>query len=188
MTRDHPEQQILHKAVAVVVLLSAAALEGCAQPGQSGNNSESNCRDAEFAPPFEHLDGCSPSQVVLAAVQTTFTYRPDQQADQGASFQLATPLMDSALAAHMDTTAHILAPITSAQWQRWRDSNVSVVATARLGADDHPPDTGVTFARVAAVTLAPDNRDPSILLTVFVRATRADSLVGWRVSALEVRT
>ncbi|MFE3795770.1 hypothetical protein KHQ06_24490 [Nocardia tengchongensis] len=172
----------------MVVLLSAAVLEGCAQPGQSENNAERNCRAAQFVPPFEHLDGCSPSQVVLAAMQTAFTYRPGQQADQGAAFQSATPLMDSALAARMDTTAHILAPITGQQWQRWRDLDVSVVATARLGADDHPPDTDVTFARVAAVILQPDNRDPSVLLTVFVRAARPDSSVGWRVSALEVRT
>lgn len=188
MTRDHPEQQILHTTVAAVVIVSAAALAGCAQPGTPDGNAETECSAAHFVPPFDHVDGCSPSQVALAAVQTVFTYRPDQQADQGASFQLATPLMVAALAARTDTTAHILAPITGSLWQRWRDQHVSVTVTARLGVDDHPPDTELSFARVVAVTLAPDNRDPSILLTVFVRATRSDSSVAWRVSALEVRT
>ncbi|MEV6096194.1 hypothetical protein [Nocardia sp. NPDC051981] len=188
MTCDHPEKKALHAAVAVVVILSAAVLEGCAQPGTSDGSAKIDCRAMQFVSPFENIDGCSPSQVALAAVQTVFAYRPDQQADQGASFQSATPLMVPVLAARTDTTAHILAPITGPQWQRWRDLGVSVVATAHLGADDHPPDTDVTFARVAAVTLQPDNRDPSILLTVFVRATRPDSSVAWRVSALEVRT
>ncbi|MFE3757934.1 hypothetical protein ACFXO9_26805 [Nocardia tengchongensis] len=142
----------------------------------------------QFVRPFEGIDACSPSAVAVAAIQTTFTYRPAQQADQGSSFRAAAPLMDAALAARWDAGATVLAPVTASQWQSWREGGVTIVASARLGADDHPPDTGVSFERVAAVTLQPDHAGPEIDLTAFVRAGRPDSSAGWRVSALEVRT
>lgn len=124
---------------------------------------------------------------MVAALQTVFSYRPSEQADQSSSFRVAAPLMTPDFAARWDTAGSVLAPITSMQWQQWSTRGVVLTATARLGEDDHPPDTDTTFARVAAVALRPADGTPSLSLAVYARAIRPSAGAGWRISALEVR-
>ncbi|MFE2997398.1 hypothetical protein ACFXG4_20580 [Nocardia sp. NPDC059246] len=188
MTPELSSRQAVRTVATAVMCAIAAVLQGCAHTELGEGSNGTGCGATQFAKPFDQVDACSPAQVTLAAIQTTFSYRPAQQADQGSSFRAAAPLMDDALAARWGTGATVLAPITASQWQSWRDIDITITATARLGTDDHPPDTSVSFARVVAVTLLPDHAVGAIALTVFVRAVRLDSSAGWRVSALEVRT
>ncbi|MET8425467.1 hypothetical protein [Nocardia sp. NPDC004860] len=165
------------------------ALEACGQsPFADHESGDLPCTATPFDPPFDHVDPCSAEQVAVAAVETVFTYRPSEQADQSSSVKAAAPLLDVGLAARSETSGTVLTPITGSQWQRWRSQGISVVASARLGEDDHPIDTHTTFTRVAAVTLHPGDETETILLAAFVRASRPDSSAGWRISALEVRT
>lgn len=170
------------------LFLAAAGAGGCSRVSASdGASSGNRCLAAPFAEPFSTIDPCSAPHVAIAVLQTVFTYHPGEQADQRASFRAAMPLMDDGFAAHWDTTGAVLAPITSMQWQRWSRLGIDVTATARLGDDDHPPDSDTTFARVAAVDLHPPD-GPQLCLAVYIRATRPSSAVGWRISALEART
>lgn len=169
-----------------ILLVVVAA---CGQsPFADGVSGDLPCIATAFDPPFDHVDPCSAEKVAVAAVETVFTYRPNEQADQSSSFKAASPLMDAGLAARSETSGTVLTPITGSQWQQWRSLGIAVVASARLGEDDHPIDTPTTFTRVAAVTLHPGDETEAILLAVFVRASRPDSSAGWRISALEVRT
>ncbi|MRH92949.1 hypothetical protein GFY24_36965 [Nocardia sp. SYP-A9097] len=147
-----------------------------------------DCPAASFADPFARIDPCSAAEVAVAALETVFTYRPSEQADQRSSFRAATPLMTTDFAARWDTTGPVLAPITSMRWQQWRRLGIVLTATARLGDDDHPADTDTLFARVATVALHPGGGTPSTSLVVYIRAIRPNSPAGWRISALEVRT
>ncbi|MFE3228584.1 hypothetical protein [Nocardia sp. NPDC059228] len=165
------------------------ALEACGQSRFAERESgDLPCTATFFDPPFDHVDPCSAEQVAVAAVETVFTYRPSEQADQGSSVKAAAPLLDVGLAARSVTSGTVLTPITGSQWQRWRSLGIAVVASVRLGEDDHLIDTHTTFARVAGVTLHPGDETETILLAAFVRASRPDSSAGWRISALEVRT
>ncbi|MRH92201.1 hypothetical protein GFY24_33015 [Nocardia sp. SYP-A9097] len=146
-----------------------------------------DCPAAVFAEPFTGIDPCSAAQVVVATLETVFTCRPGEQADQRSSFRAASPLMTTDFAARWDITSSVLAPITSTQWQRWRRLGIGLTATARLGDDDHPADTDTLFARVATVALHPGDGTPSTSLVVYIRAIHPNSLAGWRISALEVR-
>ncbi|MFB8004885.1 hypothetical protein [Nocardia sp. NPDC056000] len=141
-----------------------------------------------FEKPFRDVDPCSASAVAVAAIERVFTYHPSDEADQRSAFRAAIPLMTAELVARGENTAPVLAPITSAHWQRWRESGVVVTATARLADDDHPADTDRDVARVASVALHPSDGAEPLLLTVYVRATRPSSSARWRMSALEVRT
>ncbi|MFB7718224.1 hypothetical protein [Nocardia sp. NPDC056100] len=177
------------RVIAVGLCLVGAAASSCDRaPTPVDSREENNCPTAHFEEPFQRVDPCSAPAVALAVIERVFTYRPSDETDQRSAFRAAIPLMAAELVARGENAAPVLAPITSAQWQRWRESGVVVTATARLAADDHPTDTDRDLARVAGVALHTADGTESVQLTVYLRATRPSSSARWLISALEVRT
>ncbi|NKY87559.1 hypothetical protein [Nocardia veterana] len=109
---------------------------------------------------------------MAAALQTMFTYRPGEGVDPRHAFDAATQLLDPEFARGGAPAAIALAPVTPGMWQHWRDHLVTVTATARVTADDHPPDTASRAARVVAVSMQPSDTTPALRLVVFALAHR----------------
>ncbi|WP_338760822.1 hypothetical protein V7968_32480 [Nocardia vulneris] len=131
------------------------------------------------------VDRCSAESVLSTAITTIFSYSPREQADQRIAFRTARELMTPGFAQQGEHSALVWAPITVAQWQRWRADGIEIAAAVRLTRDDHPPDTATTAHRVLAVQLQPSD-EPSLVFAVYARATRATTTAAWRLSGLEV--
>jgi len=169
--------------VGICVLCTAVAACGHEPAARGGRACE-----AVFPAPYERVDACSAVPVMTAGVRAMFSYRPADQGSPQAAFQAAEPLMDNAFATHAAPAAVVLAPVTAAMWQQWAQRGVSVTAVVQATADDHPPDTATSAARVLAVTEQPGDASPPIAFTVYARAGRTDPATGWRITGLEVMT
>ncbi|WP_433574900.1 hypothetical protein [Nocardia brasiliensis] len=148
-----------------------AAVPECARPGLEPNQAT--------------VDRCSAASVLSAAITTIFRYSPREQADQRVAFHSARELMTPGFAQQGEHSALVWAPITVAQWQRWRADGIEIAAAVRLTRDDHPPDTATTAHRVLAVQLQPSDQT-SIGFAVYARATRATTTAAWLLAGLEV--
>ncbi|WP_094028364.1 hypothetical protein [Nocardia cerradoensis] len=117
-----------------------------------------------------------------------FTYRPAEGLDPRRAFEAATPLLDPEFARSGASAATVLAPVTPDMWDRWRDQHVTVTATARATADDHPPDTASRAARVVTVSMQPSDSTPAPRLVVFAVAHRTPTGNGarWLLSKVQV--
>ena len=96
--------------------------------------------------------------------------------------------MNPDYAARAEPAATVLAPITPEMWRQWASAGVVVTAGVQVSGDDHPPDTGMSVARVLAVTQRPSDTSPAIEFTVYARTQRADPVSAWRITQLELKT
>ncbi|WP_280465367.1 hypothetical protein [Nocardia brasiliensis] len=131
------------------------------------------------------VDRCSAESVLHAAITTIFSYRPHEQTDQQVAFGSARELMTPSFAQQGQPAALVWAPITTQQWQHWRDEGIEITAAVRLTRDDHPPDTATRAHRVLSVQLQPGT-EPPIAFAVYARATRAGATASWLLAGLEV--
>jgi hypothetical protein len=117
-----------------------------------------------------------------------FTYRCADGLDPRRAFEAATPLLDPEFARSGAPAATALAPVTPDMWDRWRDQHVTVTASARATADDHPADTAARAARVVTVSMQPSDSTPALRLVVFAvaRYTQTDEGVRWLLSNVQV--
>ncbi|MBY8862032.1 hypothetical protein K7711_36535 [Nocardia sp. CA2R105] len=171
----------------MVACLLGAPVTACGQPQDATPETGGRCA-AGFAAPFDRVDACSAEAVMIAGLRTVFSYRPAEQGDERAAFRQAEALMDPNFASHAEPAATVLPPITARVWQHWAEGGIAIVATVRVGADDHPPDTAVNAARVLQVTQQPSDASPAIEFPTYVRAQRDSAAGAWRITALEVRT
>ncbi|MFF0458418.1 hypothetical protein [Nocardia africana] len=169
----------------IATLLTAMAgtclLTACTEhPSRGRPPDENGCAGARFEAPFTAVDPCSAESVMSAALQTMFTYRPADGVDPRHAFDAAMPLLDPDFARSGAPAAIALAPVTPDMWQHWRGQHVTVTATARVTADDHPPDTASRAARVVTVSMQPSDTTPALRLVVFAVAHRTQTSAGGR--------
>lgn len=174
-------------STATAVLLAAFTATACcsAIPVPDPRESGDTCPVAGFGAPYEHIDPCSAEAVVQGAVAAVFDYRPADDTDPHAAFSRARPLLRDRFAAEAAPAAAVWAPITTSQWQRWRDHQTQITTTVEVTADDHPTDTAATADRVLAVHLQPA-QEPTVTFTVYASATRIPG-GPWLLSGLGVR-
>lgn len=173
----------------LAVMAGACLLTACTEhPSRGRPPDENSCAHAAFEPPLTVVDPCSPDSVTSAAMQTMLTYRPAEGLDSRRAFDAATPLLDPEFARTGAPAAIALAPVTPGMWDQWRDQHVTVTATARVTADDHPADTASRAARVVTVSMQPSDNTPAIRLVVFAVAHRAQTSAGvrWLLSNAQV--
>ncbi|PPI93951.1 hypothetical protein C5F51_14380 [Nocardia nova] len=117
-----------------------------------------------------------------------FTYRPAEGLDPRRAFEAATPLLEPEFARSGAPAATALAPVTPDMWGHWRDQHITVTASARATADDHPADTAARAARVVTVSMQPSDGTPPLRLVVFAVAhyTQTDEGVRWLLSNVHV--
>ncbi|WP_051025358.1 hypothetical protein [Nocardia aobensis] len=164
----------------LAVMAGACLLTACTEhPSRGRPPDENSCAHAGFEAPFTAVDPCSAESVISAALQTMFTYRPADGVDPRHAFDTATPLLDPEFALSAPA-AIALAPVTPDMWQHWRDQHVTITATARVTADDHPPDTTSRAARVVTVSMQPSDTTPALRLVVFALAHRTQTSAGVR--------
>jgi hypothetical protein len=176
-------------AIALAVLAGTCLLTACAvHPSRGRPPDQNTCARTRFDPPFTSVDPCSADSVTATALETMLTYRPAEELDQRRAFEAATPLLDPEFARSGAPAAIALAPVTPDIWDRWRDQHVTVTATARATADDHPADTASRAARVVTVSMQPSDSTPALKLVVFAVAHRAQTSNGgrWLLSNVQV--
>ncbi|MCC3318312.1 hypothetical protein [Nocardia africana] len=176
-------------ATLLTVMTGIYLLTACTEhPSRGRPPDEPSCAGAGFDPPFTAVDPCSADSVTSAALQTMFTYRPAEGLDPRRAFEAATPLLDPEFARSGAPAAIALVPVTADMWERWRDLHVTVTATARPTADDHPADTASRAARVVTVSMHPSDSTPALRLVVFAVAHRTQTGNGarWLLSNVQV--
>ncbi|MFI6217020.1 hypothetical protein ACIBCD_33900 [Nocardia brasiliensis] len=131
------------------------------------------------------VDRCSAESVLHAAITTIFSYRPHEEADQQVAFRSARELTTPSFAHQAQPAALVWAPVTTQQWQHWRDEGIAITTAVRLTCDDHPPDTATSANRVLSVRLQPGD-EPFVVFAVYARATRASTTASWLLAGLEV--
>ncbi|MGI5219458.1 hypothetical protein [Nocardia sp. CA-290969] len=172
---------------APAMILAALTATGCgANPATDHSRTAEGCAAARFTAPYEQIDPCSAELVLQAAVAATFRYRPADDPDPRAAFARARPVVQDRFAEQADPAAAVWAPITTSQWQRWRDQQTPVTTTVHITGDDHPPDTAATTDRVLAVRIQPAH-EPAVAFTVYANATRSPC-GPWLLSGLGVQS
>ncbi|MEU1950822.1 hypothetical protein [Nocardia rhamnosiphila] len=172
---------------AVAVLLAAFTATGCgAAPAPDPREPGDTCPVAGFAVPYENIDPCSAEAVLHAAVAAIFDYQPAGDTGPRAAFTRARPLLQDRFATEAEPVAAVWAPITTSQWQRWRDQSVPVTTNVHVTGDDHPAGTAATADRVLAVRIQPA-QGPAVAFTVYASATHISG-GPWLLSGLGVRS
>lgn len=172
---------------ATAAIFAALTAAGCgATPDTDPSITAEGCAAARFTAPYEQIDPCSAESVLQTAVAATFRYRPADDPDPRAAFARARPLVQARFAEQAEPAATVWAPITTSQWQRWRDQQTPVTTTVHITDDHHPPDTAATTDRVLAVRIQPA-QEPAVAFTVYANATRSPR-GPWLLSGLGVRS
>jgi hypothetical protein len=89
--------------------------------------------------------------IALGSADTTI------DTDPNATARRAVTWLDPAFAAQVRAFPPIQAP--GAQWAQWASHRAALRVTARLGGDEHPPDTASTAYRQVLATVTPVGRD-----------------------------
>ncbi|MGS2807705.1 MULTISPECIES: hypothetical protein [Nocardia] len=174
------------RTTAAWIATVAICATGCAaQIPASSTTTQNNCYAKGFTAPFDQVDPCDAEQVLTAALGAIFGYRPSEQADPTAALASARALLEDRFAARAASSALVWAPVTTAVWQQWRTDRVRVATTARVLADDHPPDTATQVARVVTIDIDAPVSDPSAF-AVYATATRDSVEMPWLLSGLQV--
>lgn len=172
--------------LAAAVVVAAFAATGCGtSPAPDQTERGDVCPVAGFAAPYEHIDPCSAPAVLQAAVAAIFDYRPAGDRGPRAAFTRARPLLQDRFATEAEPAAGAWAPITTGQWQRWRDQQMPISTNVMVTGDDHPADSAATADRVLAVRMHPA-QEPAVVFTVYASATRISG-GPWLLSGLGVR-
>ncbi|MEU6190811.1 hypothetical protein [Nocardia sp. NPDC047038] len=174
------------RTAAAWIATVAICATGCAaQLPASPTTGEINCHGKDFAAPFDQVDPCDAEQVLTAALGAIFGYQPGEQADPTEALASARALLEDRFAARAASSALVWAPVTTAVWQQWRTDRVQVATTARVLADDHPPDTATQVARVVTIDIDAPVSDPTAF-AVYATATRDSVETQWLLSELQV--
>jgi len=190
----HPtpeESPMKSRSIATLLTVTAGTclLAACTEHPSRGRPPDRYvCARDRFEPPFTAVDPCSAESVTSAALETMFTYRPAEGLDPRRAFEAATPLLEPEFARSGAPAATALAPVTPDMWGHWRDQHITVTASARATADDHPADTAARAARVVTVSMQPSDGTPPLRLVVFAVAhyTQTDEGVRWLLSNVQV--
>ncbi|GAB93460.1 hypothetical protein [Gordonia rhizosphera] len=127
---------------------------------------------------------CTAEQVMVAALEEVFSYRGTDRDPAAAAADRAAELLTPTYRAAAAGSWSMLAAITGSQWAQWTASGATVVASARLLSDEHPPDTAATTARVARVTqTVTPTADQLAPMTVWVVAV-AGGPSGWQLDTI----
>lgn len=124
--------------------------------------------------------------VITTALTRLFTWFPAQEPDTTAAFDRARPLLGPPL---IDADGPG-APLTrSIEWGQWAAQGVSVVATAQIVSDEHPPDTPTSVARVVKVTQRPTvvnggSQPPKVLTAWAIATSRSPGM--WVVTSIRI--
>lgn len=136
------------------------------------------------------IDDQDPDTVLRWVAEHIYTWYPTDIAP-GDGFGRACPLLDPGYRADVGVSADGLSGTTDAAWQRWKDLEATVTATAAVASDDHPIDTPTMHRRVVALTqhvTAPNGTtEPDRHLTLYMAETRAKETAGWRISMIASR-
>ncbi len=179
-------------AAARTGLVAAAALAGVAVPGCAAIPTGEptlvmSCATSRFSAPYQSIDPCDATAVIRAAAETVFSYRPATQPDPGTALFAAAGLLDPGYLERTRASTGLLDPAASADWDDWSGRGVSVVATARITGDDHPPDTPRRASRVVAVTQQPSDATAARRLTVYMTAVRDRPTHAWRIDQMHTK-
>ncbi|WP_299577478.1 hypothetical protein [uncultured Williamsia sp.] len=186
-------------ATAVAALAAVAVVAGCSSSSSETTSSSTAPTGSTMVPssptgmqpgptaqPRPCRDGriCTPDQVMVAALDEVFTYRGADTDPAQAAADRAADLLTPTYRASAAGSFSMLAPVTGNQWAQWKATGSTVVASARVLSDEHPPDTATSAARVARIsqTVTPGGQklDP---LTVWVVA-KAGGPAGWQLDTI----
>jgi len=193
--------RIAKPTAAVAVLASGLLLAGCS--GSTHNSAPSPATTTAAAgggaslqpgPSTQPTGGCQAGEnscltdsVVVAALQTLFSYQTGPDIDDPASDAAgrAAKYLAPQYVQSVSGTWSMLPPITGAQWADWKQSSADVQATATLTSDEHPADTADTAYRVANVTLQSAS-SPATSFPVWVVLTRGGPY-GWQITSINTQ-
>ncbi|MFD4429814.1 hypothetical protein [Nocardia sp. NPDC058497] len=166
-----------------VLLAATTALVGCT--AQDRPPVTPSCEAEPFPPPHAQIPPCSGVDVLQGSVGTLYRLDPSAGIDPRSAFDTARPLMSPAFVVHAGPGASMWSPITVSEWQAWVDARIAVASTVEVTADDHPPDTATSTARVLAVHLTPAGGSP-VDFAVYARAIRSGAESRWLLTDLKV--
>ncbi|MGW5440551.1 hypothetical protein [Nocardia asteroides] len=166
-----------------VLVLAATSLLGCSAHDRPLITPI--CEAEPFPPPHAEVPPCSGVDVLHGSVGTLYRLDPAAGIDPRSAFDTARPLMNPAFAVRAGIGVSMWSPITVTEWRAWVDAHITVASTVEVTADDHPPDTATSTARVLAVRLIPAGRAP-VDFAVYARATRTGAESRWVLSDLKV--
>ncbi|MDQ1178635.1 hypothetical protein [Rhodococcus sp. SORGH_AS_0301] len=183
-------------AVAAVAVLAGCgttttdAPDGGQPPTSTRAPAPSYCVDK--VDPATGTNLCDPEKVMAAAATALYSYHPSTQTQKGVDIDAAATLLNPSWVQQLGTSYSALAPVTGAQWDRWRLGNQTVTATAAVTPDDRPADTETVARRVVAVSQTvqdPDGLDVEELapIALYTSVTRANAVAGWSLSSVVVR-
>ena len=116
-------------AAATAMVLLTACGGGSEEAGGTDSHELHGTPQSFTAPPeatpalpdqFATVDQLQPDSVMVAALETLFSYQPTVDLGQGEAAQRAAPLMDERFYRENAASMAALAPITGKRWQSWR--------------------------------------------------------------------
>ncbi|MCZ9635039.1 hypothetical protein [Rhodococcus sp. BH5] len=195
--RPTTRRALASAAAATAMVLLAGCGGGSGEAGGT-DSGELHGTPQSFTPPpeatptlpdqFAAVDQFQPDSVMVAALETLFSYQPTVDLGQGEAAQRAAPLMDERFYRENAASMTALAPITGKRWQSWRGAGATVQARASITTDQHPPDLPASYSRVVAITVAAIAPDGAQIDTASWAAYATVTKLGvWRLSAVTVR-
>ncbi|NNH73670.1 hypothetical protein HLB23_28105 [Nocardia uniformis] len=195
MTDPHTEDDAMtptiarsHRArlgVTVSLIMLGLIAAGCGTPTQPAAPPPAPQSSAEIIAGIDTGDALA---VMVAAIETAYTWQPGPDPDSAAGFDRARGLLTERYRAQVGATASGLTAVPAGVWARWASAHASITATAVITPDDHPADTAQTRQRVVALRQRVNTvsgTEPDRDSAVYVTATATPG--GWRVSLIAPR-